>query len=246
MMADGVLPHVESSVAKLAELANKSAVDEALNFYEDEMNKFLESVHHTLSKLNEYNNTKSKEAVDIFHKRSMNNNSSKYIQQLEEKMISTYKSVKAKSIEKSQKKCDTYLADEMTAIGTKLKSGDYREPDGFLKLKKDIDNSLNEYREMNKNYMEGYAYLTQFLGKGAAHLEQEQKMEEVNLAQRSTDLKEELSTVKHEKEKVEQNMKKLEEGKMCTVEELREPMEQIKSETEKYKDEGRMDDMERA
>ncbi|XP_059810026.1 guanylate-binding protein 1-like isoform X2 [Hypanus sabinus] len=244
MMADGVLPHVESNVAKLAELANESVVVEALKFYEDEMNKFLEPVTHTLSELNEYNNTKSKEAVDIFHKRSMKNNSGKYIQQLEEKMISIYKSVKAKIKDKLQKECETHLKDKLLAIATKLTSGYYREPGGFQKLRKDTDNSLNEYREMTKNCMQDCAFLTQFLGDEAAHLEQKQKMEEVNLAQHSSALEEELSRVKREKEKMEQKRKefdndndncrdneiteqlrRFEEGKTCTVEEPKETME---------------------
>ncbi|XP_062918531.1 guanylate-binding protein 1-like isoform X2 [Mobula hypostoma] len=175
IMADGILPRVESSVAKLVEQENQTAVSEALKFYEDEINKLSESDHHALSELIEYYNTKRKEAFDIFHKRSNNNNSGKYIKQLEEMMNSTNKSVKVKIEERSQEQCETHLAKEMSTIQTKLTSGRYREPGGFQKLKKDLDNALNEYKEKTKNHTKGCAGFTLF--QETPRLDQVQKLE---------------------------------------------------------------------
>ncbi|XP_062918532.1 uncharacterized protein LOC134353922 isoform X3 [Mobula hypostoma] len=201
IMADGILPRVESSVAKLVEQENQTAVSEALKFYEDEINKLSESDHHALSELIEYYNTKRKEAFDIFHKRSNNNNSGKYIKQLEEMMNSTNKSVKVKIEERSQEQCETHLAKEMSTIQTKLTSGRYREPGGFQKLKKDLDNALNEYKEKTKNHTKGCAGFTLF--QETPRLDQVQKLES-NMTEHISALEEELSRLQREKEKMEQ------------------------------------------
>ncbi|XP_072889741.1 uncharacterized protein [Hemitrygon akajei] len=83
MIADGVQPCVRGSVAKLAVVENQAAVDEALKFYDDGMKKFSESNCPTVRRPIEYYNMKSLEALNIFHKRSMKNNSDKHIKQLE-------------------------------------------------------------------------------------------------------------------------------------------------------------------
>ncbi|XP_059809240.1 guanylate-binding protein 1-like [Hypanus sabinus] len=83
MMADGVLPCVESSVARVVEVENKAAADDALKFYDDSMKEFSESNCYSVRKLIELYNKRSLEAFDMFQKRSMNNNSDKHIKQLE-------------------------------------------------------------------------------------------------------------------------------------------------------------------
>ncbi|XP_072889489.1 guanylate-binding protein 1-like [Hemitrygon akajei] len=261
MMADGVLPCVESSVAKLVEVENQAAVDEALKFYENEMKRFSESGCLTMSKLRENHNARSTEAFNIFHKKSMNNNSGKYIIQLEEMMNSTYKSLVAKIKEKSEEQCKAHLAKEMSSIKENLASGHYRRPGGFQELKAELDKAIKHYEEKTKNEMEGLAVLTHFLEKEKPRLEQVQKMDS-EMTEKYSALEEELSRVKSEMEKMEQERKaaekhrkeeiveqirkKFEEGKECSMEELKEAMEHTRSEIEKYKAEGRMEDAERA
>ncbi|XP_072889736.1 guanylate-binding protein 7-like [Hemitrygon akajei] len=177
MMADGVLPCVERSVAKLEEVENQAAVDEALKFYDNEMKKISESDCLTMSKLIEYYNMKSIEAFNIFHRRSMNNNSDKHIEQLEETMSSTYKSLIAKIKEKSQEECETHLKEVMSPIKENLKSGHYLRPGGFQELKKHRDKAIEEYEERTKNEMEGWAVLTHFLEEEKSCLDQVQKMD---------------------------------------------------------------------
>ncbi|XP_072889750.1 guanylate-binding protein 1-like [Hemitrygon akajei] len=264
MMADGVLPCVENCVAKLAEVENEAAVDEAFKFYDNEMRIIPKSDCLTMSKLIEYNNMKSREAFNIFHKRSMNNNSGKYIQQLKRKMYSIYKSVMAKIKETSQDQCKGHLAKELSSIKENLASGYYQRAGGFQELKEDLDKAIKEYEEKTKDEMEGFAVLTHFLKEEKHHLDQIQKMDsklgkEEKLV---SALEEELSRVKQEMKKMEQKgkaaeqcwhkeikqqiRKRLEEGKKCSEEELKEAMEHTRSEMEKYKVEGREEDAERA
>ncbi|XP_072889356.1 guanylate-binding protein 1-like isoform X2 [Hemitrygon akajei] len=164
MMADGVLPCVESSFAKILEVENQAAVDEALKFYDDEMKKFSEYNCLTMSALTEYYNMKSREAFNIFHKRSMSN-SGKHIEQLEDKMSSTYMSLMVKIKEKSEEQCKAHLAKEMSSIKENLASGRYRRPGGFQELMKDLDKAITAYKEKTKNEIEGSAVLTHFLKK---------------------------------------------------------------------------------
>ncbi|XP_062919346.1 guanylate-binding protein 1-like isoform X1 [Mobula hypostoma] len=264
MMADGVLPCVESCLAKLEVVENQAAVDEALKFYEDEMKKFSESGRLTMMKLIENYHTSSREAFNIFHKRSMNNNSGKYIQQLEEKINSTYKSLMAKIKENSQEQCKVHLAKVMSSIKENLASRHYQRPGGFQKLKAELDKAIKEYEEKTKDEMEGCAILTHFLEEVKPHLDQVQKMDS-KLGQEEkhvSALEEELSRVKCEKEKMKQKRKaaeeqrdkeiveqikiSFEEGKECSAEELNEAKEHTRSEIKKYQVEGRKEDVKRA
>ncbi|XP_072889490.1 guanylate-binding protein 1-like [Hemitrygon akajei] len=264
MMADEVLPCVESSVAKLEEVENQAAVDEALKFYDDGMKKFSESGCLTMSKLIENHNARSIEAFSIFNKRSMNNNSGKYIQQLEETMSSTYKSLIAKVKEKSQEECETHLKEVMSSIKENLTSGHYLRPGGFQELKKDLDKAIKEYEERSKNEMEELAVLTHFLEEEKSRLDHVQKMDSQLTEEQKhvSALEQEFSSMKQEmkmmeqkrkvaeeyrnKEIMDQIKKRFEEGKTCSVDELKEAMEHMRSEMEKYEDEGRMEDAERA
>ncbi|XP_062917568.1 guanylate-binding protein 1-like [Mobula hypostoma] len=264
MMEDGVLPCVESCVARLVEVENQAAVDEALKFFDTEMKKFSESGSLTMSKLIENYNARSIEAFNIFHKRSMNDNSGKHIQQLEETMNSTYKSLMAKIKEKSQEQCKALLAKEMSSIKENLASGHYQSPGGFQKLKAELDKAIEQYEEKTKNEMEGWAVLTHFLEEEKPRLYQVQKMHSGMMEEQMcvSAFEEELSRVNHEKEKMEQERKaaeeqrikkimeqireRFEEGKECSMEELKEAMEHARSEMEKYKAEGRMEHAERA
>ncbi|XP_072889749.1 uncharacterized protein [Hemitrygon akajei] len=259
MMADGVLPCVERCLVKLAAVENQAAVDEALKFYDDEMKKISESGCLTMNKVIEYNNMKSREAFNIFHKRSMNNNSGKYIQQLEKTMHSIYKSVMANIKETSQQQCKVHLAKEMSSIKQNLASSYYQRPGGFQKLKVELNHAIKKYEEKTKDEMEGCAVLASFLEEGKPHLDQVQEMEE---QMHVSALEEQLSRLKEDMEKMEQKRKaaeecrnkenkeqirkSFEEGKMCNVQELKEAMEHTRSEMEKYRVEGREGDAERA
>ncbi|XP_072889437.1 guanylate-binding protein 1-like isoform X2 [Hemitrygon akajei] len=263
MMVDGVLPCVESSVAKLMEVENQAALDEALKFYDEGMKIFSESNCFTMIKLTEYYNMKSTKAFNIFYKRSMNN-SGKYVEQLEETMRSTYKSLEAKVKKSSQKKCELHLKKVMSPITGNLRSGYYRKAGGFQELKMDLDKARMEYEKKTKDEMEGWAVLNHFLEQEKPHLEHVQEMDSrLTEEQRHVSaLEEELSRVKKEMEKMEQERKaaeehrkkeimeqikkKFEKGKKCSVEELKEAMEHMRSEVKKYEIEGRMEDAERA
>ncbi|XP_072889432.1 guanylate-binding protein 1-like isoform X1 [Hemitrygon akajei] len=264
MMADGVLPCVESSVAKLAELENQAAVDEAFKFFDTEIEKFSKSGCLTMSKLIENYNMISIKAFNIFHKRSMNDNSGKYIQQLEEKMSSTYKSLTDKINKKSQEDYKRDLKNVMSSITENLTSGHYLRPGGFQELKKDLDKATKKYKERTKNEMEAWAVLNHFLEEEKPRLDQVQKMDSRLTAEQkhASALEQELKKVKQEMEKMEQRRKifeecrnkeiieqikkRFEEGKTCSVEELKEAMNHMRSEKEKYENEGRKKDAERA
>ncbi|XP_062917571.1 guanylate-binding protein 1-like [Mobula hypostoma] len=264
MMTDGVLPCVESCVTKLVEVENQAAVDEALKFFDTEIKKFSESGCLTMSKHTENYNMNSIEAFNIFHKRSMNNNSGKYIRQLEEKMSSTYKSLMVKIKEKLKEECETHLKEVMSSIKENLTSGHYQRPGGFQELKKDLDKSIKEYEERTKNEMEGWAVLTHFLEEEKPRLDHVQEMDSrlTEEQRRVSALEQELSRVKQEmkmmeqkrkafeecrnKKIIEQIRKRFEQGKKCSVEELKEAMEHMRSEMEKYEVEGRMEDAQRA
>ncbi|XP_059809242.1 guanylate-binding protein 1-like [Hypanus sabinus] len=259
MMADGVLPCAERCLVKLAVVENQAAVDEALKFYDDEMKKISESGCLTMDKVIEYNNMKSREAYNIFHKRSMNNSSDKHIQQLEKTMHSIYKSVMAKIKETSQEQCKVHLAKEMSSVKQNLASSYYQRPGGFQKLKVELNQAIKKYEEKTKDEMEGCAVLASFLEEEKPHLDQVQEMEE---QMHSSVLEEQLSRLKEEMEMMEQKRKaaeecrnkeikeqirkSFEEGKMCHVAELKEAMEHMRSEMEKYRVEGREEDAERA
>ncbi|XP_062919355.1 guanylate-binding protein 1-like [Mobula hypostoma] len=263
MMVDGVLPCVESCVAKLMDVENQAAVDEALKFYDDEMKKFSESDDVTMNKLTEYYHMKSKAAFNIFHKSCMNN-SDKHIEQLEEIMSSIYKSLMVRMKKKSQEKCEAHLKKVMSSIKENLTSEHYLSPGGFQALKKDLDKAIEEYEEKTKDEMEGWAVLTHFLGEEKPHLDHVQKMDSSLTEEQKhvSALEEELSRLKQEmkmmeqkrkafeecrnKEIMEQIKKRFEEGKMCSVEELKEAMEHMRSEMKKYEVEGRMEDAVRA
>ncbi|XP_072128081.1 guanylate-binding protein 1-like isoform X4 [Mobula birostris] len=264
MMVDGILPCVESCVAKLMEKENQAAVVEALKFFDTEIEKFSESGCVTVNKLIENYNMNSIEAFNIFHKRSMNNNSGKYIQQLEEKMSSTYKSLVVKIKEKLEEECETHLKEVMSSIKENLTSGHYLRPGGFQELKENLDKAIKEYKERTKNEMEGWAVLTHFLEEEKARLDHVQEMDSKLTAEqmRVSALEQELSRVKQEmkmmeqkrkvfeecrnKEIMEQIRKRFEEGKTCSVEELKEAKEHMMSEMKKYEVEGRMEDAQRA
>ncbi|XP_059809220.1 guanylate-binding protein 1-like [Hypanus sabinus] len=263
MMADGVIPCVESSVAKLAEVENQAAVDEAVKFYDDGMKKFSESGCLTMSNLIENHNARSIEAFNIFHKRSMNN-SGKHIQQLEEKISSTYNSLMVKIKKKIEKECETNVEIVMSSIKENLTSGHYQKPGGIQELKKDFDKAIKEYEERTKNEVEGLAALTHFLEEVKPHLDHVQEMDSKLTAKRMrvSAFEQELTRVTQGMKMMEQNRKvaeecrnkeimdqiskMFEEGKTCSVEELKEAMEHMKSEMEKYEVEGRMEDAQRA
>ncbi|XP_062918535.1 guanylate-binding protein 1-like isoform X2 [Mobula hypostoma] len=264
MMADGNVPCVEGSVAKLVEVESQAAFDEALKFYEDEMKKISESDDLTMNKLMEYHNMKSREAFNIFHKKSMNNNSGKYIQQLEETISSIYNSLMAKIKKMSQEECETHLQKVMSSIKANLTSGHYQRPGGFQELKKDLDKAIKEYEEKTKNEMEGWAVLTHFLAEEKHKLDHVKEMDSklTEEEKRVSDLEKKLSQMKQEMEKkeqerkaaeerrakeiIEQIKKKFEEGKKYSVDELKEAMEHMRSEMEKYEVEGRKEDARRA
>ncbi|XP_062918526.1 guanylate-binding protein 1-like isoform X2 [Mobula hypostoma] len=153
MMADGVLPCVESCVAELVEVENQAAVDEAQKFFDGEMRIISKSDNVTMNKLIDYYYRKSKAAFSIFHKRCINN-SGKHFKQLEEIMSLTYKSLVAKIKEKSQEECETHLKVVMSSIKENLTSEHYLSPGGFQALKKDLDKAVKEYKEKTKDEME--------------------------------------------------------------------------------------------
>ncbi|XP_059809245.1 guanylate-binding protein 1-like [Hypanus sabinus] len=263
MMADGILPCVEGSVARLTEVENQAAVAEALKFYDDEMKKLSESDDLTMSKLIENYLMNSRKAFDIFRRRSMNDNICEYIQQLEEKMSSTYEFLLAKIKEKSQKECETHLQRVMSSITSNLTSRHYQRPGGFQELKKDLDKAIEEYEERTKNEMESHAVLTHFLKKEKHRIDHVKEMD-IRLTEEekhASDLEKKLSWMNQEmenkeqerkaaekeraKEIMEQIMKKFEEDKNYNVEELKQAMEHMKSEVKKYKDEGRKEEAQR-
>ncbi|XP_072128083.1 guanylate-binding protein 1-like isoform X2 [Mobula birostris] len=264
MMADGFLPCVEGCVTKLAEVENQAALDEALKFYNDEMKKISEYDDLTMRKLIEYYNKRSKEAFNIFHKRSMNNNSGKYIQQLEETMHSSYESLEAKIKKNSKEECETHLQKVMSSLKANLTSKHYQRPGGFQELKKDLDKAIKEYEEKTKNKMEWCAVLTHFLEEEKPRLDHVQEIDSklTEEQKRVSDLEKKLSQMKQEMEKKEQERKaaeeqrakeimeqiekKFEEGKKYSVDELKEAMEHMRSELEKYEVEGRKEDARRA
>ncbi|XP_072889421.1 guanylate-binding protein 1-like isoform X2 [Hemitrygon akajei] len=264
MMADGVLPCVESSVAKLVEVENKAAADDALKFYDDSMKEFSESNCYSVRKLIELYNKRSSEALDMFQKRSMNNNSDQHIEQLEEKMSSTYNSVMVNMKKRSQEECETLLKKVMSSIKKNLTSRHYLRPGGFQKLQKDLDKAIKEYKEKTMNQTEWCAVLTHFLEEEKHNFDHIQEMDSKlkDKQMRISAVKEELSRLIHEKLKMEQERnaaeerrnkeimdqirKRFEDGKKCSADELMEAMEHMSSEMKKYEVEGRKEDAERA
>ncbi|XP_059810027.1 guanylate-binding protein 1-like [Hypanus sabinus] len=264
MMADGGVPCVESCVAIFAELENQAAVDEALKFYEDEMNKFSEADDLTMSQLLDLYNEKSMEAFDIFQKRIMNSNSDKFSKQLKEKMKTFYITLRDKIKEKSEKRCEKHLREETSSIKANMASGHYWRFGGYQELKDDLDKAIKEYEKKTKNEMEGDAVLVRFLEERNRWQDQIHYMDGKLMQQRMhvSELEKELSRLKQEMVKKEQQRmvaeehrnqeimrkirKKCEECTKCSVEELKEAMEHMRSEKVKYEDEGRMEDAERA
>ncbi|XP_059810030.1 guanylate-binding protein 2-like isoform X3 [Hypanus sabinus] len=181
-----------------------------------------------------------------------------------ETMSSTYESLKAKVKKKSQEECDRHLKEVMSSITENLTSGHYLRPGGFQELTKDLDKAIKEYEERTKNEMEGWAVLTHFLAEEKRRRDLVQKMDSRLTEEQKPDsaLEQELERMKQEmkmmeqrrkafeecrnKEIMEQIRKRFEEGKKCSVEELKEAMEHMRSEMEKYEVEGRMEDAQRA
>ncbi|XP_072889364.1 guanylate-binding protein 1-like [Hemitrygon akajei] len=262
MMVVGDLRDVESSVAKLMEKENKAAVDEALKFYENEM-EISKCGDFTEDKLTEHYNMKSNEAFNIFHKRCMSN-SVNHINQLEEAMSSTYKSLLAKIKETSQNKCKVHLENEMASVKKNLTSAHYLRAGGFQELEMDLEKATKEYTERTKNEMEWRAVLMHFLKKEKHQIDHVKEMDSrlTEQQKRTSALEEELLKLKQEmemqertrkaaeecrnKEIMEQIRKKFEEGKKCSEQELKEAMEHMNSEMKKYKVEGREEDAESA
>ncbi|XP_051865895.1 guanylate-binding protein 2-like [Pristis pectinata] len=260
MMADGALPCVERSVARLMEVENKAALDEALVIYKQKMSQISHRGLEDFSKLLGDSNKNYEEALKIFMKKSIYDPSEKYIQELEEAMSSHYNSLMGKIEAESRERCEKSLSEAMGSIQAKLDSGHYLAAGGYRELDSELSEAVNKYRAAIKDEVQGNDVLARFLGKRKLLLGQVQKVDR-KLTEAKHALEKELSKVKEEVEKrerdrkaaekrrntelQEQLRKKFEEGKKFSLEELKEAMEKAKREVEKYLNEGRKDDAKR-
>ncbi|XP_051865894.1 guanylate-binding protein 2-like [Pristis pectinata] len=175
MMADGALPCVERSVARLMEVENKAALDEALAFYTQKMSQFSHRGPEAFSKLLKDSHENFREALKIFMKYSMYEPSEKHIQELEEAMSSHYNSLMGKIEAESRERCEKYLSEAMGSIPENLASGHYLAAGGYQELDSVLSEAVKKYRAATKDEVRGSDVLSCFLEEKKPLLDQVQK-----------------------------------------------------------------------
>ncbi|XP_051865908.1 guanylate-binding protein 2-like isoform X2 [Pristis pectinata] len=261
MMADGVLPCVERSVARLMAVENKAALDEALAFYMQKMSQFSYRGPEAFRKLLKYSKENHKEALKMLMKKSISDRSEKHIKELEEAMSSHCDSLMSKIKAESQERCEAFLSKAMGSIQVKLASGHFLAAGGYQELDSELSEAVRKYRAATKDEVQGNDVLDRFLEEKKPLLDQVQKADR-KLSEETHALEKELSRVKEEMEKREREWKaaeerrkklllqqlreKFEEGKKFSLEELKEAMDHTEREVVKYLSEGREEDAESA
>ncbi|XP_051865901.1 guanylate-binding protein 1-like [Pristis pectinata] len=257
MMADGALPCVKTSVARLMEVENKAALDEALAFYKQKMSQISHRGPEAYNKLLKDSHENYKEALKIFMKKSMNDSSEKHLKELVETMTSHCDSLMNKIKVESQERCEAFLSEVMRSIEGKLASQQYLAAGGYQELDSELSEAVNKYRDGTKDEVQGYSVLDRFLEEKKPLLDQVQKVDRKR-TEETLALEKELSRVKEEMERRErerkaaeerrtkellaQLRKKFEEGKKFSLEELKEAMDHTEREVKKYLSEGRKED----
>uniref|UniRef100_UPI00398EEA52 guanylate-binding protein 1-like n=1 Tax=Pristiophorus japonicus TaxID=55135 RepID=UPI00398EEA52 len=262
-IAKGELPCVESGIARMAELENSAAVKIALEYYDRKVAAMSQPPAHIDERLKIQFSDYHKEALRIFMKHSLKDETGKHIRALEESLRSRYDSIVAKVESESVERCEALLLEVMGSVMENLDSGYYLRSGGYRELEDALEIGIKQFKAQTVEEVKGKDILDHFRQTVKPRLVEVLKVDSMlqEKEQQQAALDEQLLKAERERqsreeqreeeerlrteELVRQLKEKFEEEKNARVKELEEAMERKQKEMEKYSSEGHEEEEEK-
>ncbi|XP_059357406.1 guanylate-binding protein 1-like [Carassius carassius] len=232
----GKVPCLENAVVTLANLENKTAVQEALKTYQTGMEKVKNKFPVGVDDISSEHQKFSSLAIAEFMKCSFKDEKGEYINKLREDIDMHYAGLLEENEMASERKCKDLLKNLFSDMNKRLQDGVYSQSGGYELYKRDRDAIVEQYRREPNKGVSAEAVLNEFLNergpeaKSILHMdtkltENDRKIEEEQ--ERSALLKQQLK---------EEEEKRIESERMMQAEKERQK-DQIRQMQEKFNQE---------
>ncbi|XP_064413126.1 guanylate-binding protein 1-like [Latimeria chalumnae] len=211
----GQAPCLESAVTQMAQIENSKAVEEAVQCYQESMEKLVKFPMES-DKLSKHHRCDEEKAYDTFRKCSFMDEQQEFQQKLQSDLESSYKQYHSKNKHELEVFCSDRLRKVFQFVEKKVEQNAYQRPGGFRDCKQ-ASNVLSEFQvkketemkiilQMDKDLTEKEKEITAEKEK-AARVEQRNQAQEEQVLQ----IQKQLEDVKKSsKENIEKLLQKME------------------------------------
>ncbi|XP_030641362.1 guanylate-binding protein 1-like [Chanos chanos] len=236
MIARGDVPCLENAVVAMAQIENRTAVQEAFRLYESGMEQVKNTLPLELNEILSQHQKINTMATEVFMRRSFKDENGSYLKELAETTDKFYAGLLLQNEEASERKCRKLLMDFYAPVAQKLQEGRYAQPGGYDVYCRDRDNILAQYRKQANKGVRAEDVLEEFMKEKSAEsnsiLQADQKLTEnekrMQEDRERTDLMEQR--IKAEQERQEEMKKTLEEDRRSQRERLKQLEEKMEEE----------------
>ncbi|XP_052403559.1 guanylate-binding protein 1-like isoform X4 [Carassius gibelio] len=232
----GKVPCLENAVVALANLENKTAVQEALKTYQTGMekvkNKFPISVIDITSEHQKFSSLATAE----FMKRSFKDEKGEYVNKLREDIDMDFVCLLQENEMASERKCRDLLKNLFSDMNKRLQDGEYSKSGGYELYCRDRDAIVEQYRREPNKGVSAEAVLNEFLNERGPEANSILYMD-TKLTEKDRNMEEEQERNALLKQQLkEQEEKRIESERMMQAEKERQ-QDQIKQMQEKFNQE---------
>ncbi|XP_036613719.1 guanylate-binding protein 1-like [Trichosurus vulpecula] len=150
-ITSGDMPCMENAVLALAQIENTAAVQRALTYYEEMMNKRVQFPTETLRELLNIHAICEKEAIEVFIKDSFKDVDQKFQKELASQLETKRDGFCRRNQDESAKRCRALIQDIFNPLEEAVKDGTFSKPGGYgLFLQKTKELKQKYYQQPGK------------------------------------------------------------------------------------------------
>ncbi|XP_021010347.1 guanylate-binding protein 1, partial [Mus caroli] len=146
-ICSGELPCMENAVLTLAQIENSAAVQNAITYYEEQMNQKIQMPTETLQELLDLHRTCEREAIGVFMKNSFKDVDQKFQTELGTQLEAKRDAFVKKNMDMSSAHCSDLLEGLFGPVEEEVKQGTFYKPGGYYLF-------LQRKQELEKKYIQ--------------------------------------------------------------------------------------------
>uniref|UniRef100_H2ZS93 GB1/RHD3-type G domain-containing protein n=1 Tax=Latimeria chalumnae TaxID=7897 RepID=H2ZS93_LATCH len=191
---NGQAPCLESAVTQMAQIENSKAVEEAVQCYQESMEKLVKFPMGS-DELSKHHIHSEKKAYDTFRTRSFKDEKKSYMKRLlQSDLESSYKQYRSKNKRKSEVFCRDLLRKLFQLVEKKVEQNAYQRPGGFREYTLDQELVEKQYLSTPGKGVEASNVLFEFKGKKETEMK---LILQNNLAEKEKEITGKCAEVQH-------------------------------------------------
>lgn len=159
----GAIPCLENAVLALAQIENSAAVEQAVAYYKEAMEKSVALPTETVKELSEIHALTEKEAIEVFMKRSFKDEEGEFQALMTKNITSCYEQFCQKNEQTSDHHCKAILLDLFSTLEKDISDGLYSQPGGYKQFIKIQGDLVEKYKAIPGKGVKAEAVLQEFL-----------------------------------------------------------------------------------